>query len=93
MKDQADVNDLRFNRLAKIEKVLLGRVREEECTLQATPDGGRVLLSSLKKSFPVEIRKAEIDAQMVQAETSQSLSIKRRVGNGPRGGRQADLWD
>ena len=93
MKDQADVNHLRFNRLAKIEKVLLGRVREEECALQATPNGGRVLLSSLKKSFPVGIREPEVDAQMVQAETSQSLSIKRRVGNSTRGGGQADLWD
>ena len=83
MKDQADVNDLRSNRLAKIEKVLLGRVSEEERTLQATADGNGVLLSLMKKSFPVRIREAEIDPQMVQAKTRQTLSIERRVGNMP----------
>ena len=53
MEDQADVDDLRSNRLAEIEKVLLGRVSKEECALQATADRNRVLLSSTQKSFPV----------------------------------------
>ena len=93
MEDQADVDDLRSNRLAKIEKVLLGRVSEEECALQATVDGNRVLLSPTQKSFPVRIREAEVDPQMVQTKARQTLSIKRRVGQSTRGRRQADLWD
>ena len=53
MEDQANINDLRSYCVAKIKKVLLGQVSEEECALQATVDGYGVLLGSVKNSLPI----------------------------------------